>query len=363
VHFSLNRGVLYLLEEATRTLQVDGTVASLLRTLHYLHTHMARYSPSDSGEVNMGTSPSLLYGNLSCNGHFGVFAQNHQVFRFLEATASGAVKPECTAIPLKDSSDITQASWCFVDSRPYLVTTSFNGIHVFAEDAKTVEFVFPLKSSDIDFDQTEGSHFTRGITAVEDVSHVCVGASTGHIFVLEVGSDGINLADTKACHKYPICALGNVGEILASSDDYGNIKLWDAKNDYAELCRFNGHAFPCIGVKGRGNYIVGAYVSGHIRVFKIREQCLFTEISGHARPISALDIHPSVNCFATVGEDSVLNVWELPSKDNEDQVTLFMTAETADSYFTGVCFSRNGTGNILANSYDKDTVSYWNGNY
>ena len=325
---------------------------------------MARFSKGDTGTVDLKTSPSALFNNLSCNGHYCTFVKGNNVYRFFEGATNGTMEPNCTDIALKDDSDVTQARWCFVDGRFYLVTSSSNGIHIFRDDAKTVEYVFPLKSSEIEFgDDSEGAQFTRGITHIAKTNQICVGASTGHIFTFDVSSsEGINLSETKACHKYPICALGNIESTLISSDDYGNVVLWDADDDYVEYCRFGGHGYPCSGVAGRDNFVIAAYVTGHVRVFSIREKSLHTEISGHCRAITGLDLHPALNVFATVGEDSILNVWELPSAENENQVTICMSTCCTDSYFTGVSFSQNGTGNLLTNSYDQGTIKYWMGN-
>ena len=247
---------------------------------------MARYSKGDTGSIDLGVSPSALFNNLSCNGQFCTFVKGNRVYRFFEASANGTVESKCTDIALKDNSDITQARWCLVDGRFYLVTASFNGVHIFRDDAKTVEYVFPLKSSDIEFEnESEGAQFTRGISHVAPEKQICVGASTGHIFVFDVSADdGINLAETKACHKYPICALGNVESILISSDEYGNVILWDAADEYVEICRFGGHGYPCSGVAGRGDHVIAAYVTGHIRIFRSGTKvCTLKLVAIHGR--------------------------------------------------------------------------------
>lgn len=47
----------------------------------------------------------------------------------------------------------------------------------------------------------------------------------------------------------------------------------------------------------------------------MRSGYLYCEVAAHARPISAMDVHPSEPLVVTAGEDSVLCVWSIP--DNE----------------------------------------------
>ena len=61
-------------------------------------------------------------------------------------------------------------------------------------------------------------------------------------------------------------------------------------------------------------YVVASYASGHLRVFNIRQQCLYIEAAAHSRAITGMDMHPSDNLFVTVGEDSILSVWSFPKK-------------------------------------------------
>ena len=58
--------------------------------------------------------------------------------------------------------------------------------------------------------------------------------------------------------------------------------------------------------------LIGAFISGHIRVYKLSSCELFLEISAHARCITGLALHPSLDFFASCGEDGSVNIYTLP---------------------------------------------------
>ena len=168
----------------------------------------------------------------------------------------------------------------------------------------------------------------------------------------------------------------NIENILASGDDYGNVILWDVFENYGELCRFQGDGHPCTGLVGKNGYVVSTYTSGHIRVFNVRNQNLFIEIAGHSRAITGIDMHPANDSFVTVGEDSIINVWQLPVQKEDDTddntgnaikkartMTVTFSTSSPSAIFTGVRFSRNGTNTIFASVYDQNDIRYWTTSY
>ena len=72
----------------------------------------------------------------------------------------------------------------------------------------------------------------------------------------------------------------------------------------------------------RGDTVIGGFACGHIRVFRIGVKAAIVEISAHARCVTALAIHPSLPLFASVGEDTVLNVFNVPGEDEAVRLIL-----------------------------------------
>lgn len=59
-----------------------------------------------------------------------------------------------------------------------------------------------------------------------------------------------------------------------------------------------------------------AYGSGHIRLFSVHPTAaMLVEVAAHARWITALDLAPDSGRLLSVGEDSLVRVWQI----REDQ--------------------------------------------
>ena len=106
----------------------------------------------------------------------------------------------------------------------------------------------------------------------------------------------------------------------------GMIFVWtcaDKKaSTYEDSMKFleNKRGSPCMTIAIRGSYIVAGFESGHIRIFSLNRKGSMVpavEVAAHARCITALAFHPKKNIFATVGEDTALNVWKMPDRLNK----------------------------------------------
>ena len=71
-------------------------------------------------------------------------------------------------------------------------------------------------------------------------------------------------------------------------------------------------------------------------------------------------MHPEMRRFASVGLDSVITVWDLPSPvridEEQAEVRVAFTDLAKDAAFVGVQFSRNGTADLIATCYDQRWV-------
>jgi hypothetical protein len=151
-----------------------------------------------------------------------------------------------------------------------------------------------------------------------------------------------------------------------------------------------GSGAPCTSLALRGSHLVAGYATGHVRVFRMPAATagsgagagaaatgstapsasggfLEVEIAAHARAVMSVCFHPSRSTFASVGEDSVVNVWSLPETStsagtglgagagagagmgagaSSSKVLLDMSAPIADRILTGAAFvpSQGGGG-------------------
>jgi WD40 repeat protein len=63
------------------------------------------------------------------------------------------------------------------------------------------------------------------------------------------------------------------------------------------------------------DFILGAYGSGHIRIFGIQTLSLMCEVVAHARWITASDLAPDTGYFLSVSEDSFVKIWQISGED------------------------------------------------
>lgn len=109
----------------------------------------------------------------------------------------------------------------------------------------------------------------------------------------------------------------------------------------------------------RGDSVVAAFADGHVRVYAVGDGALVSEASAHGRCITALTLHPTENMFATVGEDTLVNVWTLPDPEEKGPaLELVASRRRPDMQLSGVAFSRMGS-NLVASAYDWPALHVW----
>ena len=131
--------------------------------------------------------------------------------------------------------------------------------------------------------------------------------------------------------------------MIASADDAGVVVTWRAISSDRFEAMFWASRSPC-AVAARGDHVVAAETSGRVSFISLTTQKVYCEMQAHSRYLSALDMHPTQDVFATVAEDSTLAVWELPMERREgaresgaDPRCVF-AACWPDGMLTGVAF-------------------------
>ncbi len=84
------------------------------------------------------------------------------------------------------------------------------------------------------------------------------------------------------------------------------------------------------------------------------------EATGHSRCITALALHPTEDMFVTAGDDTLVNVWELPCFHDKSSSSLRLLASRLrpDMQMVGVQFSRVGS-NLVSTAYDWPALHVW----
>lgn len=120
-----------------------------------------------------------------------------------------------------------------------------------------------------------------------------------------------------------------------------------------------GRRFPCTAVAIRGDSVVAAFADGRVRIFSAGDGALLSEAAAHGRCITALTLHPTEHLFATVGEDTLVNVWTLPNpQEKGPSLELVASRRRPDMQLAGVAFSRMGS-NLVASAYDWPALHVW----
>lgn len=195
--------------------------------------------------------------------------------------------------------------------------TSSTGIQVWSASSNSILFYFPLNSLPASADHTEEEKFMRG-TAVSN-NYLCVGTSYGtlHAFnadILQGSADNtldFTLAFSLQPDHYPITAMASYQSTLSVSNESGAIFGYDTSEAFLQIYAFPGCGYPCTCLVQKDNVLIGGYSSGHIRLFRTDIQELAVEVTAHARPVTGLSLHPTLNMVVSCSQDQFLHVWEV----------------------------------------------------
>lgn len=317
------------------------------------------YSRGSMNAIGVDATPSLMYNNLSTNGDKVVYLHKERATLFNEAAVDGKVDSESETVAIKGASTVTQAKWIRSGRTALLVVCSSQGIQVFDSTSKRLLFFDPLAER-LGSDADKAS-YARGVTVNQSTGELLVGYSAGHIAVYTVAGEAIKAKATLLKeHTSPITCLESSADNWASADNNGSITVWSGEN--APVAVFKGSGFPCTSIALRGDVVVAAYATGQVCMYRISKQALAVEVSAHARCINALAVHPSRPLVATVGEDTVLNVFSLPDFESAatSTVEVVFTTTVTDRLLTGVQFTQSGAkSHIMVSAYDSHSISTW----
>ncbi|ESO98292.1 hypothetical protein LOTGIDRAFT_203718 [Lottia gigantea] len=203
---------------------------------------------------------------------------------------------------------VFQAKWIELPQRTVLVLTSQRGIQIFDGDGSTMIYWHALS------DEPDRSCFGRGITDMGD-NLICIGTEGGHILIFNIPPKGTNvcLLDVlKGSHPCAICDLASEKNILVSSDDQGNIAVWKFLGQQFHLVhKIAGGGAPCTSVSIWKDVVVGAYGTGHIRVYDATSGRIGAEVTAHARCINSLHVAKKSGLLLSVSDDSFFRIWQL----------------------------------------------------
>ena len=102
------------------------------------------------------------------------------------------------------------------------------------------------------------------------------------------------------------------------------------------------------------------FASGRVKLFVCESGRLVCEIGAHSRQVNALVSHPTRSVFATAGDDTFVNVWEVSGGSVERlDVNLLTSSIVNDFQVVGLSFGTERYSSLVASVYDYKVFLVW----
>lgn len=102
------------------------------------------------------------------------------------------------------------------------------------------------------------------------------------------------------------------------------------------------------------------FINGLIKIYRCDNGVQVCELAAHSRTITGLICHPTKSVFATTGDDTMMNVWELTGNKLETMdLNLMLSSRVNDFQLTGIAWGKESHNSIVASVYDFKTILVW----
>ncbi|CAL1135714.1 unnamed protein product [Cladocopium goreaui] len=300
---------------------------------------------------------SLLHNNLASSST-GYVASIHNSLNagqgklLLHALASGQSK---------DGPEVVQAtSIRYLETLhgPVLVVTSTNGTQVYTEDASALIFFLPLS----DQAGPDSIRYHQAACFVPTTQHMVIGTSKGTIWPVSAVAAGQYVQLHESAPSSPTAEVSDlcfspIADAVVSVHNNGDLRLWQVSEDapytnsdvVANLCQ------APVRVVSLGAQLAVADGPGSIFILDATTRELKAEVTAHGRWLSAAVSREDIGLLVTVGEDTVLNVWQVDP--SEGIVSLHHSTVVADKLLCGVALHGSGASVV---AYDSDQLYHVN---
>jgi len=260
----------------------------------------------------------------------------------------------------KDGPEVSQGTsvrYLELNAGPILVVTSTSGTQIYNEDASAMLFYMPINDS-------TGSplKYHQGACLVPSLQHVVVGTSKGSLVLAQAQSLDQYVVMSEGQPAGPASAVTDLcfnplSDTVVSTHHDGEMRVWMVN---PAGCYENPSVLPATGqapvrVVALGSRLLVAYGPGTFCLFDAISYDLQVEVTAHARWLTGLAVREELGFVATVGEDTMLNVWQVDASTG--QVGLQHSSVVTDKLLTGVCFSNTG---LVVSAYDASELFHVN---
>jgi len=305
-------------------------------------------------------SASLLPNNLSTSGNYLVYAHGTQVHLLKDKhTSLLSGSPTIFKSSVQEDDNISFCRFGRLASGAVLVVLTTSGlVHIYDEEGRAISFTRPVNSQAYQGIATDGE------------SKIYIGCVDGSILVYTLNGNKLSLLQTLSEHKDAICDLTSSSNHdhsilvrkpssrLCSSDQKGNIVVWDigSSSGARKLHLFPGEGSACNTLAISSPLGVAGYASGHLRIYDIERGEIQAEITAHTRAINAIDIHPTEGLVVSTSEDTVVNLFTLPTSAHNNHIEPVMSTSINNAMICGVQFCGDNKALIAVVAYDSPHI-------
>jgi len=311
-----------------------------------------------TSQASLTASASLLHNNLAASKGGSLVCVHNSANAgagklLVYSTVSGSSKdgPEVTQVTSLNYVQLACGTFVFCVS-------STNGTQIYNEDVTTLLFFMPLTDNATDADILK---YHQGVCVVPALQHIAVGSSKGGIALVHAASADRYTALPPSSPTSPVSAVADLcysptTDSVASVHNNGELIIWapNAAGSYAVASVVPDCGKAPLRVCSLGGRLAVAFGPGTIGLFDAATCEMQAEITAHARWISALTAKEDGCTFASVGEDCVLNVWQVDPASGS--VTLAASSVVTDKLLTGVAFIQSGGCAVAA--YDSSDLYF-----
>lgn len=207
----------------------------------------------------------------------------------------------------------------------------------------------------------------RGI-ACDGKETLYIGQGNGDLLVFQLTKAKLTLVKSVSdAHEEASANGGGISalvyatkeSVLVSGDDYGNIVFWSgvgADVAHQKTTRIGGAGSPVNLLAYGHGHVIGAFASGHLRLYDPTSRQLTVEIGAHTRAINGLDVHATRPLVLAAGEDTFASVWQLPTAAAPNVAHLSAESPVL-GLLTGARFGGANQELILTTSYDNRAIA------
>lgn len=293
-------------------------------------------------------SASLLHNNLACSS-VGLIACVHNSIS--SATGGKLMFHDGITGEVRDGPEVTQVTsfrFLGLSYGTVLCVNSCSGTQIFSEDGFNMLFFLPLADNSA---TTDAVKHHQGSCVDSLMQHIVCGTSNGALAVIQSPSVGaftpnMEMPPSSVAEGIADVCYNALGNNIVSVHHNGDLRFWVLSgHQYADTGAFPGNPSP-VRILTLGTRILVASSPGTVSIRDAMTANIQAEISAHARNLTAMTTREEACQVLTVGEDTILNVWQI--EPTSGQVAIASTQVVADKLLTGACLHPAGGAAVAA---------------